>query len=46
MYLFSIIFLTIHTFGKEEFATKVIDESSYIALDNITLKADYAKVCI
>ncbi|XP_026818688.1 heterogeneous nuclear ribonucleoprotein L-like [Rhopalosiphum maidis] len=30
-------------FGKEEFATKVIDESSYIVLDNITLKADYAK---
>ncbi|XP_050061624.1 heterogeneous nuclear ribonucleoprotein L-like isoform X2 [Aphis gossypii] len=30
-------------FSKEEFATKVIDESNHIVLDYITLKAEYGK---
>ncbi|XP_025200534.1 heterogeneous nuclear ribonucleoprotein L-like [Melanaphis sacchari] len=31
-------------FSKEEFATKVFDESNHITLDYIRLKADYAKL--
>jgi len=46
LFLFDMVFLTVCTFSKEEYAKKVYDESSYIDLDYITLKADYAKVCI
>jgi len=43
---FFLNYSTVHTFSKEEFATKVFGESNYIILDYISLKAEYAKVCI
>lgn len=45
-YIIAYVFLTVHTFAREEDAKKLVCRSDYINLDGMVLKAEYAKVCV